>query len=159
VKSEWIYKGILKRDNESRISGDGRTIDKKFHTFKEIDIKKVFDTLLIFVKETKILYETNLSVVESEESESRNQEEESNNPNKIDEVKADEENKNNVPNDNSLEEFNLESVRRRNINLVQLKKVKTLNNILSKPEQNLSYKKIITIKKSEQKENSKCIIY
>lgn len=163
VKCEWIYKGIMKQKRDSTVSGDGKTNDKKFHTFKEINLFSVFETLMIFVKETKCMYETNLSVVESEESDHIITE-------KIpkEELNIDNEKNNQDINfdqieykvENSIDEFDQETVKRRETNLGQVKKVNMLNNLLSDPLQHSSFKTILSVNsKEEKKENSKCNIY
>jgi len=53
VNCEWIYKGLLKQ-KESKVSGEGKTMDKKLHTFKEVNISNLFDKLYINVNEVDV---------------------------------------------------------------------------------------------------------
>lgn len=43
VNCEWILKGILKKHEESKLFGEGKTYDGKLYTFKETNYSKVFD--------------------------------------------------------------------------------------------------------------------
>jgi hypothetical protein len=53
VNCEWILKGKLKRNEESKLYTEGRTYDGKLYTFKEAEYKKVFENLHILVKPVK----------------------------------------------------------------------------------------------------------
>ncbi len=50
VNCQWQYKGSLSGKKDSRTTGDGRTYDNKFYTFKEADYGKVWDGLELLVK-------------------------------------------------------------------------------------------------------------
>ena len=50
VNSQWQYKGKLSNKKDSKISGDGRTYDDKFHTFKETKYKEIWSSLEFLVK-------------------------------------------------------------------------------------------------------------
>ena len=39
VNCEWVMRGILKSNKNSKIYADGRTYDNKLYTFKEIDYR------------------------------------------------------------------------------------------------------------------------
>ena len=51
VNCEWAMRGILTKNQQSKIYADGKTYDSKLYTFKECDYKDVWLTLDIMVKE------------------------------------------------------------------------------------------------------------
>jgi len=50
VNCEWVMRGTLKKNLESKIYSDGRTYDSKLYTFKEIDYKETWHELDIIVQ-------------------------------------------------------------------------------------------------------------
>ncbi len=50
VNCLWQYRGSLTRKKESKITGDGRTYDGKFYTFKEADYRTIWESLELLVK-------------------------------------------------------------------------------------------------------------
>ncbi len=55
INAKWTYKGFLKSTKESKINGDGITLDNyKLYTIKEISFEKQFLSLLIEVEFYKI---------------------------------------------------------------------------------------------------------
>lgn len=53
VNCEWAIKGKLKSGNSAKIYSDGQTYDRKLYTFDELDYKREFDHLNIFVKQVE----------------------------------------------------------------------------------------------------------
>lgn len=51
VNCEWNMRGILRKNNSSKIYADGRTYDSKLYTFKECDYSSVWQALEVLVKE------------------------------------------------------------------------------------------------------------
>lgn len=51
VNCEWIMRGILKSNKDSKIYADGRTYDNKLYTFKENDYRQIWTALDIVVKQ------------------------------------------------------------------------------------------------------------
>ena len=51
VNCEWAMRGILNKNQSSKIYADGKTYDNKLYTFKESDYKHTWLTLDIMVKE------------------------------------------------------------------------------------------------------------
>jgi hypothetical protein len=49
VNCEWVMRGILMSNKNSKIYADGRTYDNKLYTFKEIDYREVWLDLDIIV--------------------------------------------------------------------------------------------------------------
>lgn len=45
VNSEWVMRGTLKKNPDSKIYADGRTYDSKLYTFQEIDYRDVWHDL------------------------------------------------------------------------------------------------------------------
>jgi len=77
VNCAWQYKGTLKSKKDSRISGDGKTYDNKFYTFKEADYMNIWETLELLAKkmEKSPLIIKNVNVTEeNEESDRKNTE-------------------------------------------------------------------------------------
>ncbi len=50
VNCQWQYRGSLINKKESKITGDGRTYDNKFYTFKEANYKTLWDNLELLAK-------------------------------------------------------------------------------------------------------------
>ena len=50
VNCEWALKGQLKSNARTNIYADGQTYDQKLYTFEEINYKKEFISLNIFIK-------------------------------------------------------------------------------------------------------------
>jgi len=50
VNCEWVMRGILKSNKNSKIYADGRTYDDKLYTFQEIDYREVWLDLDIIVQ-------------------------------------------------------------------------------------------------------------
>ena len=50
VNCEWAMRGILTRNQESKIYADGRTYDNKLYTFRECNYKTVWMALDIMIK-------------------------------------------------------------------------------------------------------------
>ena len=50
VNCEWVMRGSLKKNPDSKIYADGRTYDNKLYTFKEIDYRETWNDLDIYVK-------------------------------------------------------------------------------------------------------------
>jgi len=69
VNCEWIYKGTLKQNSESRVSGEGRTMDRKLHTFKEVNISNLFDKLYVNVCDVETKEDPDEYVPENTEQE------------------------------------------------------------------------------------------
>lgn len=53
MNSEWILKGKLKKNLESKIFGEGKTYDGKLYTFKETNYLTAFESLDIMAKPMK----------------------------------------------------------------------------------------------------------
>lgn len=47
---QWQLKGVLTNKKDSKISGEGRTYDKKLYTFKEANYITMWDSLEILAK-------------------------------------------------------------------------------------------------------------
>ena len=71
VNCQWQYRGSLTNKKDSKISGDGRTYDNKFYTFKEANYKTTWENLELLVKhlDTKAIVR-NVSVSSDEDKES-----------------------------------------------------------------------------------------
>jgi hypothetical protein len=50
VHCQWMMRGILNRNKESKVQSDGRTYDSKLYTFKEIDYRTVWFDLDIVIQ-------------------------------------------------------------------------------------------------------------
>ena len=50
VNCQWQYRGTLSSKKDSKMTGDGRTYDNKFYTFKEADSARIWDGLELLVK-------------------------------------------------------------------------------------------------------------
>lgn len=50
VNCEWALKGQLRSSSSIKIYADGQTYDKKLYTFEELNYKREFNYLNIFVK-------------------------------------------------------------------------------------------------------------
>ena len=53
VNCEWALKGQLRTSSNIKIYADGQTYDKKLYTFEELNYKKEFNYLNIFVKRSE----------------------------------------------------------------------------------------------------------
>ena len=53
VNCEWALKGQLRASNSIKIYADGQTYDKKLYTFEELNYKREFNYLNIFVKRSE----------------------------------------------------------------------------------------------------------
>ncbi len=51
VNCEWAMRGILNRNQESKIYADGKTYDNKLYTFKECDYKSIWFALDLMIKQ------------------------------------------------------------------------------------------------------------
>ena len=77
VNCEWILKGKLKKNEESKVYCEGRTYDGKLYTFKETDYKRAFESLQVLtkpLKEGRIINNSEVggtSILESSEQEER----------------------------------------------------------------------------------------
>ena len=49
----WALKGQFKSNNRTKVYADGQTFDHKLYTFEEINYKKEFANLNIFVKKVE----------------------------------------------------------------------------------------------------------
>ena len=65
----WQYRGSLSNKKDSKISGDGRTYDNKFYTFKEANYKTIWEGLELLVKHLDAKSMTKNVSVSSEEEE------------------------------------------------------------------------------------------
>lgn len=54
VNCEWALKGQLRASNSIKIYADGQTYDKKLYTFEELNYKREFNYLNIFVKRSEL---------------------------------------------------------------------------------------------------------
>ena len=149
----------MKQKTDSKVSGDGRTNDKKFHTFKETDILSLFNSLLIHVKEILVVNENNLSAFESEESDNNLTEKLPNGYLLNEKIKSEMISEMIYPVVNSIDEFDDESIIKRDKNLIQVNKMNVLNNLLSDPKQHSSFKTIKNLNGNVgKKEVSRCNI-
>ena len=53
VNCEWALKGQLRSASSVKIYADGQTYDKKLYTFEELNYKREFNYLNIFVKRSE----------------------------------------------------------------------------------------------------------
>ena len=68
VNCEWALKGQLRSSSNVKIYADGQTYDQKLYTFEELNYKKEFNYLNIFVKRAENASSHHLSEIDGEPS-------------------------------------------------------------------------------------------
>ena len=68
VNCEWALKGQLRSSSHVKIYADGQTYDQKLYTFEELNYKKEFNYLNIFVKRSESASSIHLSDIDGEPS-------------------------------------------------------------------------------------------
>lgn len=66
INCEWALKGQLRNNSHIKIYADGQTYDEKLYTFQELNYKKEFNYLNIFVKRHEGSVSQNQSVKSSD---------------------------------------------------------------------------------------------
>lgn len=65
VNCEWALKGQLRSSSSIKIYADGQTYDQKLYTFEELNYKREFNYLNIFVKKSELNSSSNSNLSES----------------------------------------------------------------------------------------------